>query len=1161
MNDNNSLYQSHQDDDLNRFISNYMRRNKKVPLDNIYVFTTKDKNGNIIDTKFGTNVICKSGFKDYIPLKYAYYLEIGDGDSIPTYNDEGLSHKLGDAISGTTISNTYTPVQFDQSSGLIIQREARGLYIIDYTYLDRTFDITEFGIRNAINGNYFITHGRILDNEGNPSHITKELYNKLEVTLYFLYAVHKDVFARMRDRGVYGIFPIVLTKYSGNISTTYSLYDEAHSIDRSTGSLRSDVNLSTNALMKHSSSVKTPSWLVEDPHTYISGIGMQGTFFYIPLTTDEEDLVSDEVFCVSDESPSLNDMFQGISLKYQRSEGRYVFPVANFKIKSSYMYNMIDHAWNIPDQYTDCENSEFRTLWCLLNAPLYMNNPNGIPKYECIYENINMDSPIKKFDNSGKTIYATDEWWDVSTWILITNLNNMTREQGTKRYYIMEYNSSVPNGDRLYPIRDQNYPAFIWDKPFNLSDTVFDNSTTLPTVTFYGCISDEYEAVCTANYIVFHPEGMPGGFDTTTQAVTKDLRFRYDQSITGDTGTSKQINYNYRHIFDDKLVVYAGWFNSVGSSTSGSHIRIIDIGDPTINMNASAENPFIDVQIDFENKTRTNIQSVSFTWDGDYLIGYEGRAKEIVGVRIHGNVDSDVPEQMKIATNISSHTFDYCNNGVIYIKTEEPIILHYYDLENETDMEIDIRDYDDSVNSIVGYLGYNGIVYIRAKDNSNNIHLYFYNVNSDSWNSDFSIDCYGIKIDGMAACVDRAAILHGSNGSNKYLYLIDSANPYQFTELQVSSYNIMSGFEMKYMNNKKQLIFKFDGNRSALSGISFTIDIGRALDNPSDFYFYSGDKYISIYGILYKDYFISRRNFYFNLRPIANLIMHKMTITSDTISAYNNPFRIPETDMFRLVYSGKMNRALVDPCSTYPVDCNPESNYFVQIDMYESSTLAHRFVPCKRNSDQMLGIIDVVTSEFIEILEKDGCVYLEGSSTIDTVTIPAGYTQLSHIISPEPNWFSTVRMQHPILHTANTKIIWYGYLKGAKLPPKQSDYTDYDPYSACLFGSIDGETSNEHQFLFRVKVVNDGVIECEYRRGSATSYKTNISFSADPEVFGDFTVVCDGFNCDIYKSHNISGSPTATITVTDGVLDNGVTPMAFWTLGSPNGVDYTNQNS
>lgn len=1152
-----------QNKSINSFISNYIKHNKKIPLDNIYVFTVKDKDENIIDTRFGINVVCKAGFNDYIPLKYNYYLMIGDGSPTLSPNDTTMAHTLG-IVNGESISNKFEPVYYDSDAGLIIERHNVAKYILDYTFLDSDFDITEFGVRSTNNENngVLITHGIILDNEGRPSHITKRLYEKLEVSMFFLYAISPDVYDRMRYRGVYGVIPVAWTKYAMSKSITNRLYIEHTYLDRAEARVNTVDNFSKSALMKNTESFKTPSYLVEDSSAYVSEF-VCGSYLHIPLRSDEETLVNDNIFCDDEVSASLNSMFQGISRqKYSSTNntGLYRFPVVNFDIKSSYMYNLISHDWDIPDAFTDCKNSEFSTCWCSIRTEMYMENPNGLLMYENVYENINMDVPIKKFDNAGNTIYAADKWWDISTWIRITDLNNLTREQGTKRYYIQEKKTSQSNADLLVPTRDQNYPAFIWDKNYNISTTVFDDPSMIQRSPL--CISDEYSLVCTQTYMVFYPEGMEGGWDTETSAVTKSMKFTYDSTITGSGTYTPTIDVNYRHVFDDKLVVCSGWYGNRSTSTTGTHIRLIDISDQQINMNASATNPFIDFQIDFTNKTYNNAGSISAKWDGDYWVGYETNAKEIVAVRIHGKVDNDVPEQMVISSNISSYTFDYGNNGLIYAKTSEPLLLYYYDLENETETVINIQDFDSNVNTIVGYIGYNGIVYIQGKDTSNITHVYFYHVSDESWNTDHSISCYGINVNGMMGYVDRCAVLGGSgSGSNQdYLYLLDANNPYQFTEWNVREYfsGIPTKIGMKYMNNGKQLVLAFNGNVSNASGITHVMDIGRALDDPSSFFVYKRTP-VSVYGILYKDYFISRKNNCFNVRPIGNVLYHKMTLTTDTITAYNNPFRIPETDMFRIVYSGDMDRILNDPCSTYPIDCATKCNSISKISMYESSTLTHKFIPCKRNSDSCPGLYDTVAGEFLKVMDPGGCGV---GSTSSGESLPSGYTQVSElnggkeygpdeevILLGNPNWITTAQMQNPVYHTQNTKIEWEGIVQKPAIP-----HYSYDPpaYEACLFGSTNGTSDNKHQFYFRIKAINDDVLQCQYCRGSATVYTTSFSF-----VGGSLKVVCDGFTATIYSGSRELGS----ITVTDGTLDDGIIPMAFWTLGCPNGVDYTNHNS
>ena len=188
-------------DKVEEFAKNYSK-GKKFPLRNLYVFTVVDKNGNVKDEKFGVNLMTRAGF-DYSPIDdlYERYLELGDGSGTPSYEDTALFHYLG-YVSNPDLTKFNYPLFHDSDRNLICQRRKIGTYTIDYTFLNTSFDITEFGLYYR---DSFIPHGLVLDSSGQPSSIRKELYDKLIIEIRWMYVMSPEVQRRLNGAGIYGV--------------------------------------------------------------------------------------------------------------------------------------------------------------------------------------------------------------------------------------------------------------------------------------------------------------------------------------------------------------------------------------------------------------------------------------------------------------------------------------------------------------------------------------------------------------------------------------------------------------------------------------------------------------------------------------------------------------------------------------------------------------------------------------------------------------------------------------------------------------------------------------------------------------------------------------------------------------------------------------------
>lgn len=1158
-----------EDIEVSKFASNYIKQNKThLPLRNLYVFKTINKNGDVIDEKYGVNLVTRNGFSR-VPFDSVNgtRLYLGDGSGTPSYSDTSLFHYIGDVpYSSSTVTNF--PIYYDSDNDLICQYRKLGEYTIDYIYLDTSFDITEFGMWYD---NKLLTHGLILDSSGNPSHITKSLYDKLIIELRWLYVISPEVQNRLIASNIYGILQPRWNTSSIRgcwVSDTYNTYDSYKNDDDETWGYANLFNkaASVNSQIKMADQFMFgPPILCERNYEYISSFIVKdsphdytryGFYFVIPVYGDREELVCDHIRS-DDSNPdsTFNHAFQSIHRgRIDNYKDWGIFPVTNFTIESSYMYNFEDHAWNIPDQINSCENSDFSNRSWRASTEVKINNPDGITKSVGVYVNNNTNIPITQFDVSGVVLYATDTWWDNTTWTLITNPKDIPLAQRNKQYYICE--SEVDGG--LKPTRDQECPLITYSKQYTWDKTsTYETNTSIsPT-----CTSDQYEFYCTPTKIFFHPEGLPGGYDQNTACVMKDLQFTWGDDVIGPGSANPQVNTSYRHCFEDKLVICSGWYYASYSwrdtNTSGTHIRILDISDSSINMDPNAQTPYVDLQLDFTNKQRQYASEIVHGWDGDFWIAYEQNAKEIVAVKIHGGQNNDTPVQTLVDSNIASYTFDYGNDHLIYVKTDDPFTFYYYNLNTNTvDETFNIQSFDSSVTTVNNYAGYNGYIYITAKYSAGDWFTYFYIPADHEWKVDktkYSTAFGGIF--NLCGYNDKCCVFSLNNTGSTDFVIIDASDPLNFTKSTDTKLRWLRPVccDLRYVNNGKQLLLFMmtidnDNNNSSSWRIYQIFDMGLFLDThqfPPQYGREDNFRY-NDYGhqsCFYKDDVLFRGNFskssksLINILPVSKFIYHKMTISTNNLTGYNNPFSILQQEIFQILHSTTTDRLLADPCD--PMRCAYCTIY--RIDMYESSTLSHRFVPCIRDVDSTIGLYDTVVDEFLAPMDP-GTMTADTSTTITTdYSLPSGYTQVYSISYPntvtDSNWFTTADMLNPIIHTEHTKIEWYGNI------PTPTSRT----YAYILFGSQEYDTEDEHNFVF-CSSIHSALGSFAFKRGTkdyvvkAGTYDTDIK------------IVCDGLTASWYY---ISNDQLIDSITCDGTLDDGVTPFAFLTRGLPNGHDYS----
>jgi hypothetical protein len=261
----------------------------------------------------------------------------------------------------------------------------------------------------------------------------------------------------------------------------------------------------------------------------------------------------------------------------------------------------------------------------------------------------------------------------------------------------------------------------------------------------------------------------------------------------------------------------------------------------------------------------------------------------------------------------------------------------------------------------------------------------------------------------------------------------------------------------------------------------------------------------------------------YNIIPITNLINHRITMTSRTVCSFNQPIHFNETTMLETQIGINED---YEPSPGNLTTPGKGSVYLVEIkesnDNDDTLALVHRYIPCTRNSDNVVGVYDMIDQVFCK-----GYGDAMTAST-DTVTnpepnFPAEYTQAEFITAG-----TTSFLPLNYIHNKHTTIEWTGMI------PSATSVTWRPLYGSCRWGSLD------HSLIFYC--YGDTNAHFSYRRNHAG--EAGVSGIYDKKIkattTGLVTTVLD-----------IDAGTSIAVTCNQGnITDEGVNTLCLFGDGS-----------
>ena len=449
-------------------------------ISNLYVFTSVDKNGNIVDEKYGMNLITNNGFQKMYAENDAtsfdggslnLYVGTGGSTAVPDKTDTTLFNV---AFNGTAATKTGTgtsttkeynyPIYFSASEtpgrGIItlISKFMKVYYPANITgFAGMTVRLDEYGLGLAYNDIY--THSRIYDHNGIPTYMNKEDDHVLWITIYMCLSFLEDV---ILDGWNYNRF-IAITQnnimYSrmgwNNTCYIYKRYNKKVS----PGAIV-EQHIDTSSADRYKLSMKAPEWTMydgaSDSQGYFDGFMLSaGGFLMVePQFLSEPENVAYTNLWSNDPTTytGFADKFGMVPEKTEDYSKEQYPQLTNLTNAKAYLYDWKTHDWTCeidvynPDAKWYDETPSQKTS----AVPIYYYNA-GTMKTGYLYQNIRPDDPILSVTSGAITLYATNRYWSPSAsndntdpdagWVWIRDYSNIPENCRSARYWISNTSS------------------------------------------------------------------------------------------------------------------------------------------------------------------------------------------------------------------------------------------------------------------------------------------------------------------------------------------------------------------------------------------------------------------------------------------------------------------------------------------------------------------------------------------------------------------------------------------------------------------------------------------------------------------------------------------------------------------------------------------------
>lgn len=458
--------EKHRDETFNRamkFVENFKQHHPGIS--SIYVFTSVDKEGNLVDEKYGMNLMTDYGFKRIYQQNDKFdassvRLYVGSGDGEIKTSDTTLFEQAfgGLAATNSNTSKAYNyPIYYNkgehEGEGLItlISRFLVAYYPYNVTGYPGEIYLSEYGLGTSPSALW--THSHIYDVKGDKTSILKKPEEELYITVYMCLSLYESI---IQDGWKDDRYMAITTNYimynRMQDSNLYTYKRGNKRYDRTSGVQRTIDTQTTEGVFTNSTIMQ--SFTMYDGYDDSSGY-IDGFIFYCSgmIIVEPQYLENTEDFSV-DGLHSLSAIrHTGFSEKFgtypsnNSDYTKYKYPsITRLKEAKAYLYDWKTQSWTnelkIHNPDKRCYDDTPSSSTCAL--PIYYSNRGEIMT-GYLYQNIYPDDDIVSINSAAVTIYAADKYWDYSTWIWIQDYNDIPDDAKNAKYWITNDNTNSLN--------------------------------------------------------------------------------------------------------------------------------------------------------------------------------------------------------------------------------------------------------------------------------------------------------------------------------------------------------------------------------------------------------------------------------------------------------------------------------------------------------------------------------------------------------------------------------------------------------------------------------------------------------------------------------------------------------------------------------------------
>lgn len=412
-------------------------------ISNLYVIRRIDKDGNVLETKFGENLMTDYGFSRHFVDKVGWPTNVYVGDGIPSGGYFSQDSKvLQNLISTTALVKSSTtkdyqcPFYYDAASS---STERGGLitvfcqYMVCYMdYSNSTYGISdpskliyEFGLGEDSSNLW--THSRVYTSAGAPTHVTKNNGERLEFTIFLCLSYYESMIMNQWNDsghvdGKYGSYTVITTPermFQRMVPTTIYTFQRDSTKNQSITFIDTATSIEetyiTNTQTANSFTLETTSGdgKIKSANGYIDGFISDSPGMCI-VEREEMDHLENIDMVMHPSTPYSNGMHIGFGIRdlYRFTQLEEVTSVSLF----DYMTN----TWVNSEVFVNDSRKWYdeTPLMTAFGKPIYYMSNNTVQRLY-VHQNINQLDGITAITSGNIIIYMAEKYWDTSTWVNI----------------------------------------------------------------------------------------------------------------------------------------------------------------------------------------------------------------------------------------------------------------------------------------------------------------------------------------------------------------------------------------------------------------------------------------------------------------------------------------------------------------------------------------------------------------------------------------------------------------------------------------------------------------------------------------------------------------------------------------------------------------------